>query len=130
MKYVVALVLALVLNACANLLMKTGMRSFGQEGGILKDGVFAALLAVLTNPVLMIGLTCFALNVFFYMFALQGLKISIAYPVMVGGGYLIIATTAYLFLSERLTLGQWAAVILVLGGVILIAVQTPAEAAS
>jgi small multidrug resistance pump len=76
----------------------------------------------------LIGLIFFVLNAAFYMYALQSkaLKISIAYPVMVGGGYALIAIFARFHpaLAERLTLGQMLGVGLVLTGIILIAAQT------
>lgn len=131
MKYVVALIVALVLNAAANLMMKVGMKSVAGGGGMLKDGPAGAVLTILKNPVLLGGLICFGLNAFCYMFALQSrtLKISLAYPLMVGGGYAIIAAFASVspLLRERLTVGQWAGVGLVLIGVILIAALTPPE---
>ena len=49
MKYVVALILALVLNATANFLMKLGMASVQQAGGILRDGVGGAVKSVLSG---------------------------------------------------------------------------------
>jgi len=127
MKYVIALALGLIFNASANLMMKAGMNRVAEEGGVMKNGLLAAVVTVATSPVLIIGLTCFGLNAACYMFALQSptLKISIAYPIVVGGGYAIIAVAAFLLLSERLTFGQWVGVILVLAGVIVIATQTP-----
>jgi multidrug transporter EmrE-like cation transporter len=128
MKYLVALLAALVLNAGANLLMKVGMKSVAASGGVLKEGLAAAIRTVATTGPLVIGLICFALNAAFYMYALQSkaLKISIAYPVMVGGGYALIAIVARLHpaLGERLTWGQMLGVGLVLAGIILIAAQT------
>lgn len=133
MKYVLALIVALVLNATANLLMKGGMKSVAASGGILKDGIAAGVVTVLTSSTLMIGLVCFALNAAFYMYALQSkaLKISIAYPIMVGGGYALIAIVARLHpaLSERLTWGQAIGVALVLIGIVLIAAQTQSATA-
>ena len=131
MKYVVALIVALVLNATANLLMKAGMKEVAAGGGVLKEGLPAAVITVLSSPVLLLGLICFALNAACYMFALQSpaLKISLAYPVMVGGGYAIIAAIAFLALGERMTPGQWAGVALVLAGVFIIAIRTPVESA-
>ncbi len=128
MKYIVALIAALLLNAAANLMMKAGMTRVEAAGGLLKDGLPGALRAVATSPILVVGLTCFALNAAFYMFALQSptLKISLAYPVMVGGGYAIIASVAYLVLGDRMTAGQWIGVALVLTGVLIIAIRTPA----
>ena len=126
MKHVVALVTALLLNAIANLMMKAGMTPVQEGGGLLKEGLPAAVRTVLTSPILMVGLVCFALNACFYMFALQSpaLKISLAYPVMVGGGYAVIAVVAYLVLGERMTAGQWIGVALVLAGVLIIAART------
>ena len=131
MKYLIALAIALLLNASANLMMKAGMIRVQEGGGLLAGGLPAAVRTVLTSPVLMVGLVCFALNAACYMFALQSqaLKISLAYPVMVGGGYAIIATIAYFWLDERMTVGQWVGVVLILAGVLTIAVRTPTEVA-
>jgi small multidrug resistance pump len=122
-----SLLVALTLNATANVLMKVGMSRIDLAGGVFKDGAAGAIFKVLSSPVLVIGLLCFGLNACFYMFALQSkaLKISIAYPVMVGGGYAIIAVVGYLLLGERLTWIQTAGVALILSGVVLIAAQTP-----
>ena len=126
MKYVVVLLVALALNAGANLMMKAGMTRVAEGGGLLAQGPMGAVRAVLGSPILVIGLACFALNAACYMFALQSptLKISLAYPLMVGGGYAIIATVAYLVLGERMGPGQWVGVALVLAGVVVIAVGT------
>jgi len=128
MKYAVSLMVALVLNAMANLCMKIGMKSISESGGLLKDGFLAAGRTVLGSTTLVAGLGCFVLNAVFYMFALQSrsLSISIAYPVMVGGGYAIIATVAHYHpsLQESLTLCQKLGVGLILVGVLLIANPT------
>ncbi len=129
MKYFIALACALTFNAAANLMMKAGMAGIAERGGVMKDGPLGAVLAVLSNPVLVIGLTCFGLNAACYMFALQSptLKISIAYPIMVGGGYAIIAVIAYVYFHDRLSIGQWIGVTLILAGVITVAALTPPE---
>jgi multidrug transporter EmrE-like cation transporter len=132
MNHVIALGLALTLNAAANLMMKVGMSRVQESGGLLASGLPAGVKTVLASPILVGGLLCFALNAAFYMYALQSnqLKISLAYPIMVGGGYAIIATVAYLLLGERMTVGQWMGVTLILAGVILVAARTvePASA--
>jgi multidrug transporter EmrE-like cation transporter len=128
MRYALALAIALTLNAAANLLMKAGMKPIAQAGGVLKDGVWVAVRTVATTAPLVIGLACFALNAAFYMYALQSRKlpISIAYPIMVGGGYALIAVTAHWHpaLGESLNWGQKLGVALVLLGVFVIAHQT------
>jgi multidrug transporter EmrE-like cation transporter len=126
MQYAVALVIALLMNATANLLMKAGMARVQEQGGLLRAGPLAGLRIILTSPPLLIGLTCFALNAVFYMFALQSkaLKISLAYPIMVGGGYAMIATVAYFVFRDRLTVPQWLGVSMILLGVCIVAGAT------
>ena len=125
MAYLAALIVALVLNAAANVLMKIGMKSVADAGGVLKDGAIGAIKTVVTSPTLLLGLAFFALNAVFYMYALQSkaLKISVAYPIMVGGGFAVIALVARFHpaLRERLAWDQWLGVGLVLVGIVLIA---------
>jgi small multidrug resistance pump len=131
MRYLIALFVAMVLNAFANLLMKLGMKPVATDGGLFRDGPAAALGTVLTSPTLTAGLICFALNAGFYMYALQSrsLKISVAYPMMVGGGFALIAVIARFHpsLAERLTWAQVVGVALVLAGIALIAWRPAAE---
>ena len=70
MKYAIALVIALSLNAAANLMIKFGMERFKAAGVTAADGVVAVGTALLGNWVLIAGLCCFALNVGFYAYAL------------------------------------------------------------
>ena len=127
-----ALVIALVLNAAANLMMKVGMTRIESGGGLFKNGFVAAVTSILMTPVLLVGLACFALNAAFYMFALQSktLQISLAYPLMVGGGYAIIATVGYFGLGDHLNVAQKIGVALILGGVVLVASQMGSTAAA
>jgi multidrug transporter EmrE-like cation transporter len=126
LKYVIALVVALSLNAAANLLIKFGMRAIDLEmattGGSPLDGGMVGLVRLLLRHwVLLLGLGCFALNVVFYAFSLQKLPISIAYPVMVTTGFAIIVTVAGVVLKERLSVMQWVGVAAILIGVTLVA---------
>jgi len=124
MKYVVALVIALALNAAANLMIKFGMRAIDLElsgASATSDGVAGLVRLLLRHWVVLAGLGCFALNVVFYAFALQKLAISVAYPVMVASGFGIIVTVAGFMLGERLSVLQWAGVAAILLGVTLVA---------
>ena len=121
MKFGIALIAALMLNAAANLMMKFGVRRFGSSGASLDQGVVAVAGAVLSNWVLIVGLVLFASNVVLYTYALSGIRISVAYPIMVSGGFVIISVVAWRYLGERLTTMQWAGVAMILAGVILVA---------
>ncbi|MBN2055376.1 EamA family transporter [bacterium] len=123
MKYFFALGLALLLNATANLLMKFGMKRIAESGGLFQHGATAGLWSIVTSPVLVAGMICFGLNLGAYMYALQNLPISVAYPVMVTVGFAIIVIVAGIWLGERLNLLQWAGVGAILLGVWMVASQ-------
>ncbi len=123
-KYLAALAIALVLNAAANLMIRFGMRAIGLEvgeAGLLANGPWGVVTLLLRHWVVLAGITCFALNVVFYAYALQKLQISMAYPVMVTGGFVIIVIVAGLMLHERLSMLQWVGVAAILVGVALVA---------
>ncbi len=128
MKHVIALVLALTLNAAANLMMKVGSGRFSTSGLNAEPGLRSLTATLSQNWVLILGLLCFAVNVVFYAYALRApfLPVSVAYPIMVGGGFAIIALVAWWFLGERMSALQWAGVVMILLGVFLVAreVQT------
>jgi multidrug transporter EmrE-like cation transporter len=121
MKYAIALALALTLNATANLMMKFGVNRFKATGVTLSQGFMPVGSALATNWVLILGLVCFATNVIFYGYALSGIRISIAYPIMFSGGVAIIALVAWKYLGETLSPAAWLGIILILVGVYLVA---------
>ena len=123
MKYAIALGLALTLNATANLMMKVGARMFGESGLTMEHGIGHLATSFLANWVLILGIFCFAINVVFYAYALSAeyMKISIAYPIMVSGGFVIIAIVSWKYLGETLSVAQWAGVAMILLGVFLVA---------
>lgn len=125
MRYWIALLTAMCLNALANLLVKIGAKQLEAGGGMLSGGAAEGIRRFVSNPTILLGLIFFGTNVMLYIYALQGksLKITVAYPIMVGGGFVIIALVArfHPVLAERLTVGQWSGIVLVLVGILLLA---------
>lgn len=121
----IALIVAMCLNALANLLVKIGAQKMEASGGMLGGGAAEGLKRFVTNPTILLGLIFFGTNVVLYIYALQGrtLKITVAYPIMVGGGFAIIAVAArfHPVLAERLSIGQWLGVVLVMVGIFMLA---------
>lgn len=110
----IALVVALVLNASANVFLKAGSE-------VLREGLTKeVLIAAVTNPYLLGGVCLFALNVLCYTFALSRLPLSLAYPAMVIGGLLIITTVSVLIFGESLSYLQVGGLALIVVGVILL----------
>lgn len=109
-----ALCVALVSNAAANILLKTGASTVRGEPSL------QLLQQAALNPYLLGGVALFALNILCYAFALSRLPLSLAYPAMVIGGLLIVTTGAVLLFGESLTLMQAGGLALIVFGVILL----------
>ena len=108
------LVLALTLNDGANILLKIGA---GRLGGLDEPGLIGRLA---TDWFLIAGVLLFALNVVFYIAALTRLNLSLAYPIMVAGGLIIVVSASVLMLREALTLSQMVGLALLVLGIGLI----------
>lgn len=109
------LALALTLNASANILLKIGAARLGGLEGPNLIG------RVASNYHLFAGLTLFALNVVFYVAALTRLNLSVAYPIMMAGGVVIVVSTPILFLQEAVTTRQMLGLSLLILGIVLVA---------
>jgi len=115
----IALVLALVANAAANVMIKAGMRSRDVDLG----EPVAALKMMITNPLVVGGVILFALNIVSYAYVLTRVPLSLAYPIMTSGGFLIVVTASAILLRESLSMPQLLGIALILAGVILVASQ-------
>ena len=119
----VFLTVALVLNAAANVLLKIG--AVTAKGAPLATPSLWAKAAHFLNLATTAGIVLFAANVLVYRRALDSLNVSVAYPVMVSGGLIIVTIAAALLpgLRERITWVQIAGMVLIAAGVWLVALQ-------
>jgi multidrug transporter EmrE-like cation transporter len=107
---------ALIFNAAANLLIKySAIHHPGAPGA----GA-SALQAYFTVP-FAAGVVCFGLNLLAYTQALKKLPISLAYPLMVSIGYLIILAVSWSLFGERLAPVRYAGAGLMLVGLWMLA---------
>lgn len=105
---------ALTLNAIANVLLKMGA---GRLGDLSAPGLLGRLAG---DVHLLAGLLLFALNVVFYLVALTRLNLSVAYPIMVAGGIVIVVAASVLLLREQLSASQGVGLALLLAGIVLV----------
>lgn len=112
------LITALILNSIANIMMKLGAMHLGDLSNINAQEM---IYKFITNWRLILGLFFFAVNVILYVIALNKLDISMAYPIMTTGGFLIISVFSVIFLKEPFTLIQGIGIILATTGITLIA---------
>ena len=122
MIHIISLVVALVLNATANLLIKAGARAIEQQRvGEAAVPLVGALKAAMVSPWIIGGVICFGLNLAAYSYALTKLPVNWAYPIMVSAGYAIIVCGAAVWFSERLSPRQIVGVAVILAGVWIVA---------
>ncbi len=118
--HILALIFALSANAAANIMIKAGMRGKTIVAG---GGPLDLVRTVATNPLVVGGVVLFALNVLSYAYVLTRIPLSVAYPIMTSGGFLIVVTASTLLLRETVTLPQIGGFVLIIAGVALVASQ-------
>jgi len=112
------------LNAAAQLLLKAATRASGvlvSDGGQVSWSAAAQLLRA--SP-LWIGLACYGVSVVLWLGALSRAPVSVAYP-MLSVGYIVNAVAAVFLFSEALTTPKIMGILLIVGGVIVLARAAP-----
>lgn len=113
------LFLGVLLNAGAQLLLKAGITKVGQFNFTLPN-VLPISLQVAANPYVILGLTLYVISVVLWIMVLSRVDVSMAYP-MLSLGYVMNAIAAYYLFGENLSLTRIAGILVILGGVYLIA---------
>ena len=107
-----------LLNACAQLLLKAGTNRIGHFdfslGNALPIGWQLA-----TNPYIFGGLSCYVVSVVVWIMALSRVPVSIAYP-MLSIGYVVNALAAWWLFGESLTIMRIAGIGIIIVGVYLV----------
>jgi len=108
-----------MLNACAQLLLKAGVNAIGHfefsTANMLPVGIKLA-----TQLPIIGGLACYAISVIVWILALSRVDVSIAYP-MISLGYIVNALAAWYFFGEIISLQRMAGIGIILIGVYVVA---------
>ncbi len=113
------IVSGVMLNAAAQLLLKTGTNSLGTLFSS-KESVLSEVFRILFQPFILGGLVSYVISVSLWIFALSKVPVSIAYP-MLSIGYIVNAIAAYYFFGEGLTSQKILGISIIVIGVILVA---------
>ncbi len=98
------LIAGLLLNALANFVLKLSALKEGNQN------LFYTVLSIFL----------FFLGFVFYKYTLKYFPISIAYPIIVGSGFLIISILAHFFLKEPIGLKEAIGILFIFLGITLI----------
>ena len=110
------LIFAIVFNAFANILIKVGMVRIKGTSGF-----FEMIKEAIKQPALIGGVCCFILALAAYSVVLTRLNLSIAYPVMVSMGLVIVTLASFFILKETITPLQIAGFVFIIAGVWMVA---------
>ena len=106
-----------VFNAAGNVMMKLGMNK-------VKDVQLNTLRAIVSNlvlnPMLVLGVVCYVLSLAFYVFVLQKVEISIAYPIVVACTAILVNVAAQFILRESIGWSQIAGCVVIIFGIYLV----------
>ncbi len=118
MRYLPIILLGVVLNACAQLVLKEGMRRIGyfafDWGNVGPVG-----LRILSNPFVFGGLVIYVISFVIWLLVLSRVQVSFAYP-MLSLGYIMNALAGYYLFHEALTPTRVAGIFVIILGTYLI----------
>lgn len=119
-----SLILAgVLLNAAAQLLLKTGTTRIG-EFEFSFNNIVPIGMKVATQWPIIAGLGCYGISVVVWILALSRVPVSIAYP-MLSIGYVVNAFAAYYLFGESLGAQKLLGIGFILIGIYLVARSTP-----
>ncbi|GBC60088.1 4-amino-4-deoxy-L-arabinose transferase [Desulfonema ishimotonii] len=117
-KYLPLILLGVLLNACAQLTLKQGMRTIGvfafTPENLIPIGVRAAV-----NPFILAGLACYVVSVVVWLMVLSRVEVSYAYPLL-SIGYIVTAFAGQNFFGETIDYVRWTGILVICIGVWLV----------
>ena len=109
--HLLALLLALVANAAANVLIKAAAARTPEGAGAL---------AQVLDLRFVVGLACFGLALVGYALALRRFDLSLGYPVMTGGGLVLVTLVSAWWFRETITPLRMIGILAILVGVVCV----------
>jgi len=113
---VVLLILAIFFNALANILVKIGMIRIGKM-----EGWGQMLSKAAVQPAFILGVISFALALLAYSAVLTRLNLSVAYPIMISMGLVLVVFASYFLLNESIRFIQLVGFLLIIAGIWMVA---------
>jgi multidrug transporter EmrE-like cation transporter len=113
------LIAGVLLNACAQLLLKAGTNRIG-EFAFSMENVLPIGTRIATSPPILAGLACYVVSVVVWILALSRVPVSVAYP-MLSIGYIVNALAAWWLFGESLSAQKLVGIGFIIIGVYLVA---------
>ncbi|KMY85201.1 Permease of the drug/metabolite transporter (DMT) superfamily [Candidatus Paraburkholderia calva] len=115
----VCVITGVLLNACAQLLLKAGVNAVGHFE-ITSANIIPVGWKIATQLPIIGGLTCYVFSVVVWIVGLSRVDVSIAYP-MLSLGYVVNAFAAWYLFGEVMSVQQLVGIGIILIGVVVLA---------
>jgi len=120
-KYLLFVMGSLFCGVIGQLMLKTGMNKIGRIS-LLNGKIIKTLFKVFTNKFVFFGVLVFGISTIFWMFALSGLELSYAYP-LISLSYILIALGSKIFFKENVGVRRWISILVIVIGVVLVSIS-------
>jgi multidrug transporter EmrE-like cation transporter len=116
MKGVPLILLAVLLGAVGQVIMKMGMKIYGQ---VSAASVWSQLVPILKVPQVFLGFVCYGVSAVLWIAVVSNVDLSLAYP-MVSLAYVVVFLASWFFLGEHISALRIAGLVLIVAGVLVI----------
>ncbi len=117
-QWVIQIIVSITLGVAGQLFFKEGAShlDISLTGA---SGVLALLWRMLSNPLIFVGLTCYAISTIFWILVLRQKNLSMVYP-MIASGYILVVLFSWLVRHEAISPSRWLGAFIITLGVWLI----------
>ena len=109
---------SVLLNAFAQILLKAGMKQFGNID--LKNNIMNTCISIAFNPYIISGFIAYGVSILLWLWVLSKVDVSLAYPFQ-ALGYIVVTILAWIIFQENISYIRITALIFITIGLIILA---------
>ncbi|MBT7077342.1 MAG: EamA family transporter [Pelagibacterales bacterium] len=109
---------SVLLNAFAQILLKAGMKQFGNID--LKNNIMNTCISIAFNPYIISGFIAYGVSILLWLWVLSKVDVSLAYPFQ-ALGYIVVTILAWIIFQENISYIRIIALIFITIGLIILA---------
>lgn len=116
---ILGLIISIIAASVAQIFLKKGVLNL-TDLDMSFSSLLKLFLSIFQNKWLFSGALLFILSFIFYLFVISKLQLSLAYPIMVSIGIVLVAIGSWIFLKEHISQWQILGIILIIFGIFLL----------
>ena len=109
---------SVLLNAFAQILLKAGMKQFGNID--LKNNIMNTCISIAFNPYIISGFIAYGVSILLWLWVLSKVDVSLAYPFQ-ALGYIVVTILAWIIFQENISYIRIIALLFITIGLIILA---------